>query len=256
MISKLLVRTGFPLKLELFNKEIEFTPGLNILFGPNGCGKTTALNIVGAYSGVREKGWSQPPEPQISGKEEEGFPQRFSKQCVGTVKADVEWDGTPSYFSTSTGEVVVPHAFDDDDMAGQLQVMFAKPSSGQLRLHNIAKLMDAMTKKPVPDLTVADTVGVNGVWAKARQDFADYVKTLPRNGPITLLLDEPDRSLSIPVQCDLWTVAVPQWATRAQVIVAAHSPFCLAAPGANIIDCVSGYREHCLDALKTSFGSL
>lgn len=253
MIGKMKVHTGFPLKLELFKKEIEFKPGLNILFGPNGCGKTTALSIAGAYSGVKEKGWSQPPAPfDINNVP---FPKCFAKMCVGEVEADVEWDGSPSYFATSTGEVVVPHAFDDDNMMEQLQVMFAKPSSGQLRLHNLGKMMQTLMKGKIPDLTVADVKGVNDVWAAARKGFAEYAKSLPRTGQLTLLLDEPDRSLSLPVQFDLWTKAAPQWATRVQVIVAAHSPFCLVAPNAHIIDCVSGYREDCMAALKKSFGS-
>ncbi len=252
MISKMKVRNGYALNLELFGKEIEFDKGLNILFGPNGCGKTTALNIAAAYSGVQTKGWSRAPDPLGIDKKID-YPQCFSKPCVGNINAEVEWDGTPSYFATSSGEVVVPHAFDDNDMMNQLQIMFEKPSSGQLRLRSISKMMDDLMKKPTPDLTVPDLNYVNDSWKETRRKFSNYVATLPRNGPITLLLDEPDRSLSIPVQFDLWTKAIPQWATKAQIIVATHSPFCLVSPGARIIECVSGYREDCLAALHESF---
>lgn len=254
MITKLRVNSGYPLKFDFFKKEIEFKPGLNILFGPNGCGKTTTLSIVAAYSGIREnnKGWSRTVDP-IEVNDDLPYPKCFVKRCVGKVEADVEWDGTPSYFATSTGEVVVPHAFDNDNMMEQLQVMMAKPSSGQLRLYNIKKLIKELASPP--DLTIANVKGVNDVWAKARQGFADYVKSLPRNGPVTLLLDEPDKSLSLPVQFDVWTKAMPQWAKRIQVIVAAHSPFCLVAPDANVIECVSGYNEECFDILKKSFGA-
>lgn len=249
MISRMKIIDGFPLKFEFFKKETKFKPGLNILFGPNGCGKTTALRIIGTYSGIQDKGWSVAPNPHHDKKDVE-YPKCFANRCIGKVDAEVDWDGRPSYFSTSTGEVVVPSHFEDGNIAEQMQIIRDRPSSGQLRLYYIDKMIGSLTPKTVPDLTIADIKGVNNVWQETRQKFADYVKTLPRNGPITLLLDEPDKCLSIPVQYDLWATAIPQWAVNVQVIVATHSPFCLMAPGANIIECVSGYLNDCKTVIK------
>jgi predicted ATPase len=255
MIGKLRVKSGFALKLPTFAKELEFKPGLNVLFGPNGCGKTTALNIAAAYSAVKQDGgWTTHPAPlDVKGTYDgkHNFPTCFKEMCVGKIEAEVEWDGTPTYYSSAKAETVVPHAFADehDDMMNQLSVMFAKPSSGQLRLHNLGKLIKGLKR---PDLMKYNE-NTNDVWKACYQAFCDYVMTLPRNGQVTLLIDEPDRSLSLPTQFQLWTKIIPQWATLMQVVVATHSPFCLVSP-ANLIECVDGYADECRTSLKEAFG--
>lgn len=253
MINKIKVNSGFAKKLPMFKKELEFKSGLNILFGPNGCGKTTALNIAAAYCSIKNNGWTKLPAPfDVKGFSDKkcNFPEDLSNICVGKCKADVEWDGTPTYYSASKAEQVVPHAFSDDQesMVDELNMMFSKPSSGQLRLHNLAKTIH---KLKAPNLFDYEK-NVNDVWKTCYSEFCDYLKTLPRSGKITLLIDEPDRSLSLPVQFELWTKAIPQWSEHMQVIVATHSPFCLIAKG-NIIECVDGYVEECKKCLKEAF---
>ena len=92
---------------------------------------------------------------------------------------------------------------------------------------------------------------VNDVWAQKVTDFVAYVSTLPRRGPKTVLLDEPDKSLSIPNQQALWTQSLPGLARHCQVIVATHSPFALAAPApVTVIEFEPGYVEACRAAVR------
>ena len=44
-------------KKHVFDKPVQFTPGYNILFGPNGCGKSTIIKTI-AVHGLTLSAWS------------------------------------------------------------------------------------------------------------------------------------------------------------------------------------------------------
>lgn len=59
MISTLRFNTGYPTRLKGIGKrEIRFNPWTNVLFGPNGSGKTTILSTLAGASGCGKGGWS------------------------------------------------------------------------------------------------------------------------------------------------------------------------------------------------------
>lgn len=59
MISELQFQSGYPTQLpEIGKKRIRFNDRVNILFGPNGSGKTTILRTLAAASGCGTGGWS------------------------------------------------------------------------------------------------------------------------------------------------------------------------------------------------------
>jgi predicted ATPase len=92
-------------------------------------------------------------------------------------------------------------------------------------------------------------VNYNDVWMNVFQIFTDYVNSLPRTGPITLLLDEPDRSLSIDNTIVLWQKVIPKLAENVQIITATHSPFALFLD-ANYLDLKAGYLQESTNAVK------
>jgi predicted AAA+ superfamily ATPase len=103
MITKAEVLSGFAAKLPAFGKSYEFGPGLNVLFGPNGCGKTTMVGILGAYSGT-QAGWSRFLDPPFGEAKDTRFPKRFKQISPGKCEANVHWDGTANFLmSPETG---------------------------------------------------------------------------------------------------------------------------------------------------------
>jgi len=255
MIHSVTVMNGFPVQLPgIGRKTFEFQKGINILFGPNGCGKTTLINILGAYSGTRA-GWSTFVDPLYSTDHE--YPEAFSKNAPAQVKAQVGWDGTASFLmSPKTGSP--GGATLDDSQDGLMDFgmivgeMMAKVSSGQERIIRLNRLADVL--KNIPDLTKKpkNHSSVNDLWQRAMDKFVKYVKSRTLDGPSTLLLDEVDQSMSIPLQKDFWMIAVPNIAKRFQVIAATHCPFALAhRESKGFIEMDPGYTDSCMKAVKS-----
>src|SRR4051812_30455560 len=99
MFTKCQVKSGYAQALpDVGDKAFEFKPGLNILFGPNGCGKSSLLNILGAYSGINYDtgGWTSYQEPiRLSpriGDYSYSLPDYYHLLSPGKCKADVIWD--------------------------------------------------------------------------------------------------------------------------------------------------------------------
>jgi len=74
---------------------------------------------------------------------------------------------------------------------------------------------------------------------------------LPRDGKITLLLDEPEKSLSIPKQIELFDVLF-KLSDHFQIIMATHSPFILHYKKINLIDFTPGYAKECRTIIKNA----
>lgn len=257
MISSAKLTEGFPTTLPaLAGKTFVFKVGVTIVFGPNGCGKSTLLSFMAAFSGCgREGGWSKPLEP--SWLRDKGYPAAFASNAPKRLMAEIEWDGTASFLHTPASDAPMT-AFDMPsdgllDDYERLSVQMSGASSGQRRILGLSRLFK-IVKKP-PDLAkFKGWSGYNDIWVGAGKAFVKYVKSLPRTGPATLLLDEPDRSLDLPNQRDFWLKVVPSVGKDVQVIVATHSPFALFTKGAEMLDLVPGYAEESRKAIAAAVG--
>jgi len=244
MISSLKVCSGFAEKL--LKRKISFSDGLNVLFGPNGCGKTTALNIIAAHCSIdyRDGGWSK-VRPGT-----DPFKDRVTEMTVEKCKADVNWDGTPTLYSKAT--VLQSAYFDWDNplMSVADQIVGIKSASdGEFKIMTLANAIKQMRSAPGPDHLLERPKGLSGVSDERMSGFFDHIKSLSRDGKLTVLLDEPDRSLSIPNQSLIWA-RMAEVTALFQVIVASHSPFALAS-GAKIINLGGkGHVEDCRRDLR------
>jgi predicted ATPase len=64
-------------------------------------------------------------------------------------------------------------------------------------------------------------------------------------GKKTIILDEPETGLSLPLQYAFWNNVVPKAAKQYQLIIATHSPFAVNVESANYVEMSDGYLAQC-----------
>lgn len=260
MIKNIEITAGYPKKLPALKKKVNFSPSLNILFGPNGCGKSTLIQTLAAYTGVNKQGWSGFVSP-IAGfrfrDENLPYPDIFKAIAPGDCEARVEWDGYPTFCFDGVAVGKQPLSVADlgdsfvNILEGMEEMLF-KPSIGLqviTRINRIPKILEN-----VPDITQhsQEYKNCNDFRRDSEDAFIKYVKSLrsrESSKVVTILLDEIDRSLSIPNQQVLWGKFIPDLAKYYQVIAATHSPFALFQEIANYIEMEKGYIKACREAL-------
>lgn len=272
MIRSIKILSEWPADVPtLKGKTFSFDKKLTVLFGRNGSGKTTLLRTAGAYAGCHQHGgWSSFVTPLESkdpwldaARKRLPYPEQFRWLAPGHAVADVEWDGAPAFLHLAQESDAKLTSFDDQhDILGDGFGMFhdskIKSSSGQLRLRRLEQLRATLNR--APDLSRVKQKTVNDLWMGAEERFVNYVTSLrSKQGKskeiVTVLLDEPDRSMDLEIQAKFWEVGIPKLVSAGfQVVVATHSPFALfvasCCPGAKLIDMDPGYSARCIEALR------
>ncbi len=258
MITGLQFKTGFPLKLpHIGSKLFKFTDGFNVLFGPNGGGKSVCLNTIKGYCGIPNGsgGWTRISEPSKLGTSSSTqFPYAYRAYTPNNSDAWVGWDGQPTFFNDGDIKVDPTFFFDKErqsvdgitSQSEQLDALATKPSSGQYRIQRINKVMQVIQTPPNLNVIPDHIFNKNHALAEI-----NYIKNLPHNGKITLLFDEPERALALPKQRELFEI-LRDMSKTFQIIIATHSPFVLYTVGANIIDIEDGYANQCRDIITAS----
>ena len=253
MIHKIKFTSGFPLEHKhMVDRTFQFTDGLNVLFGKNGCLKTVTLETIKAYCGVRKGGWSAISDPSTHGASQPShFPFAYRAFTPGNCDAVVRWDGSPTFFNDGNLKIDNTFFWDNEKLSDdgitskkeQLELLAKKPSSGQYRVHKMNRIMQIIKTPPnlsvVPD-AISDKNGA--------MNEVNYIAGLSHSGKPTILLDEPERALSLPRQRDLFGV-LEKLAENYQVIIATHSPLVFEI-SSNIIDMEDGYMLQCMEIIK------
>ena len=208
---------------------IEFSPGLNVLWGPNGSGKSTILTCLARLLHCEQGGRTVVTPTSLAEVEPHD----------GVV---VNHDGQTTLYANPEHQVGLVGGlagFDYDFGAeGAANAMF-RGSSGQRMLHALDAILPVVQDGKIPAVEV-----------RPRLRLPAYLKGSGEPGPTTILLDEPERSLGIPMQDRLWRWIRRQAATH-QFIVSSHTFFALDIPEAHYIDLDPSYRSECVVTMRS-----
>lgn len=249
---------------------VRFRPGLNVLFGPNGCGKSTILRTIAVHMMAHSNGettLTQDSVREMMGREA----MRTLRRGAGSptpVAAKVRHDGQPIRYATA-GKLMfgVDRSFDTDFMdaygAADGIVPGARGSHGSRSLAINQLVMrtllgrSGIAERPVVARDMRRE-SVNDVWQRMYDVAMGLLEPSIDKGQTTVVLDEPDAHLSLVMQARIWrdVLGRPEVAERHQVIVATHSPFALAVPHAHVIGMPDDYVAACRSELADLAQSL
>lgn len=230
-------------------RTFEFKPGLNILWGKNGSGKSTVIKALARLFHCEQGG-----TPVVTSTSLEAlFQRRYERdsdldkdRSIDTLPKAVklEHDGQAvRYFdpSVAVGLLGGGAAFDDDFFGqGVANTMF-KGSAGQTTMFRFDSLIRDLINDKVPEIVrKIHASRVNDLWSERVKAADEFLKGSGEKGPLTILLDEPERSYDLPHQVAVWRF-IRSLATKYQLIIASHSFFALRIPEAHYIELEDDY---------------
>lgn len=254
---------------------------INILFGPNGCGKSTILKTIAGKALISD-GYSKFFEPL-------DFPRGFndderyvvenliSKLSMNT--ANVEWSGNPIYcnnfFDTLKNGGMMFGGLQGSILGDISEEIFYrmnienKSSDGQKTAFIFNRIFKiASEKKSLKDIIspyAKKFLNANETWMKCGQVQLEHFKQFEdfeKECPSTIVLDEVDKSLDIITVSMLYREVFPMVVekTGCQIITVSHNPLVLSdkitgnTNDYNLISLDKNYTEKAKKVILDLFG--
>ena len=262
----------------LLNREFKFTKGINLIFGPNACGKTTILKAIAGKAGTTD-GFAKLLEPIELKCDffDDITPEVFQKTINHSMhnSADVDWDGTPVFyhnFESKMGNTYCGGWLGSvlgDSIVSEVQYVMGKDriSMGQNSFYLFNKLVNIARKPTCYYDLFKDYVNLDGTydtkrmrsmndtWQKAFKVQLDYYLSFKKSyepSPITMLFDEIDKSMDILNIFYLYSEILPKLIeeTGIQIIMVSHSPLVLLDKIRGNINFISVDEEYTNECLK------
>lgn len=224
---------GYAKKLDFFqkNKEVNFKPGLNILFAPNGTGKSTLLEIMAKFTASEQGGIST-----ITSSWKQDMMGHNENKMQG-IK--VFHDGQPTMYNNPRKAVGLfggMAAFDDDFFNEGIMETQLKESTGYTTMVRLQKVLNVIAGEGKMPKEFAKKVNVD-------EKFEQFLNASIEKGQQTIILDEPESGLAIHAQSKIFKMIEKAAKERnLQIIIATHSPFALMSE-ANFIELHPGYIQ-------------
>lgn len=261
----------------LIGKTFEFsTEKINVIFGPNGCGKTTIIKAI-AGEGYCPSGLNKLPDQFSRGFDifddktprSEQLDRVIAELKINTSK--VEWSGNPIYYD-NFADVEVHSGMNAGGLMGmnifggvgdELLYMVGrnKISAGQRATYLFNRLVDVLAQKHSlrgilesqldPRKQYSFEIGQAAIERFSKRPDFD------KECPTTVLFDELDKSLDIETVCKLYKEILPSFQQEfgVQIILVSHSPIFVMSGMRNderyhIIDMDEEYSKECITNIK------
>lgn len=229
---------GYLSKLRAFKngKTYEFKPGVNIIVGKNGCGKTTLMNLIKKYllvdfSECSAGYWNCNINDLFSG---------FGENKLMFDGVDVYADYRRNTFrlchkgERKDNDEIFENSLSTNEFLGQIW-----SSTGQGVLQSINTLFEHMFGKNA-NLTY-DYTQLGEIYPQYMKYIHDH---LIDGDEWTVLMDEPDRNLDIENVCQIRGI-LDIHKPHTQIIAVVHNPLLICAlsknPDVNFIEMTRGY---------------
>jgi ABC-type cobalamin/Fe3+-siderophores transport system ATPase subunit len=229
-------------------KSVAFKPGLNILFGPNGCGKSTVLRMAALALAAEQGGVSTVTRDWLS----KLYDYDGTERLAGIT---VLHDGQPVMYGNprnAVGLIGGGAGFDDDFMQAGVASIRSKASTGYTTMQRLGSMIEVSQKDAPFPARIDDRISARGGSHRGLAAALAQLKgTLPP-GPKTLIFDEPESGLAIPAQGNLFNLLYAAARENGfQIIVATHSTFSLCLPEANYIEMAPDYLTYSEEAISS-----
>lgn len=252
MISELIVKDGERAPLKWWKnvpylkrrEKITFKKGLNLVVGPNGSGKSTILTTIARLSCCEQGG-----VPKLTENMVRNFIDTFGGASDGIR---IHTDDQPVFHYDPQRKVGLSGGgFDDDFFLEGFQSAMNRGSTGQEAVNGLMRVIKA-AKEPCDPLDFeAMKKRVNPVWQEAIDVLQSCRDTSLPRGPVTILLDEPGRSLDLDLQLRLWRdLYLLCRDGKTQIIAATHNPLILSLgftdlKGVHVVETYKGFVDLC-----------
>lgn len=247
---------------DIFNlkNEYEFKPGINILIGKNGCGKTTLLNILRSYTLCNNEYHSKLPKSLL---DINLFRPSESKPFLNGIDVLANY-GASTYNLRNTKDIPT-HRQMDNLFNFKETIITNNHSTGQGNIHNIQTLLELMFNEPTTNTTIKFPINeiinkidsyetTNHPWKSNLIDLYNYyIRNNINDEVVTILMDEPEQNLDIDNLQQIYTI-LSETRPDTQIIASIHNPILIyrlsQLGNINIIEMNDGYLKTIINFIE------